>query len=212
MVKVRVRQHVNPLSLKYQQPIQLPDWFMVYSQLNQPLHLDLGSARGQFLLSLAQIQGDRNFLGIEIREPLVTVANLEAQELGLTNLCFLFGNANNYLADILASIPELNLQCVTIQFPDPWFKKRHDKRRIVQNNLVIVLLKYLQPGGTIFLQSDVENVAQEMCDRFLAYPNFSQQFTHRWLEHNPFTIATEREKLTLSQNQPVYRVLIEKKS
>jgi tRNA (guanine-N7-)-methyltransferase len=75
MVKVRVRQHVNPLSLKYQQPIQLPDWFKVYSQLNQPLHLDLGSARGQFLLSLAQIQRDRNFLGIEIREPLVTVAN-----------------------------------------------------------------------------------------------------------------------------------------
>jgi len=212
MVKVRVRQHVNPLSLKYQQPIQLPDWFKVYSQLNQPLHLDLGSARGQFLLSLAQIQSDRNFLGIEIRDPLVTVANLEVQELGLTNLCFFFGNANNYLTDILTSIPELNLQCVTIQFPDPWFKKRHDKRRIVQNNLVIVLLNYLQPGGIIFLQSDVEKVALEMSDRFLASPDFNQQFTHSWLENNPFSIATEREKLTLSQNQQVYRALIEKKS
>jgi tRNA (guanine-N7-)-methyltransferase len=212
MVKVRVRQHVNPLSLKYKQPIQLPDWSEVYSNLNQPLHLDLGSARGQFLLSLAQRQSDRNFLGIEIRDPLVTVANLEVQELGLTNLCFFFGNANNYLTDILTSIPELNLQCVTIQFPDPWFKKRHDKRRIVQNNLVIVLLKYLQPGGIIFLQSDVEKVALEMSDRFLASPDFNQQFTHSWLENNPFSIATEREKLTLSQNQQVYRALIEKKS
>jgi len=211
MVKVRVRQHVNPLSFKYQQPIDLPDWSQVYAQVDQPLHLDLGSARGKFLISLAQIQTNYNFLGVEIREPLVKAAHEEIKELGLNNIHFLFGNANNYLEKILISIPDLNLQCVTIQFPDPWFKNRHSKRRIVQNNLVKTLVEHVQPGGIIFLQSDVEMITQEMCDRFLEYPDFQQQFTYTWLETNPFPVATEREKMTISQNLPVYRVIMEKK-
>ncbi|ELR98507.1 tRNA (guanosine(46)-N7)-methyltransferase TrmB [Gloeocapsa sp. PCC 73106] len=210
MVRVRVRQHVNPLSFKYQQPIQLPDWSTVYTNINQPFHLDLGCARGKFLISLAQIQTEMNFLGIEIRQPLVKDATKEVEKLGLKNVYFLFGNANNYLKQILASIPQLQLQSVTIQFPDPWFKKRHEKRKIVQQDLVNVLDEYLLPGGIVFLQSDLEKIAQEMCDRFIIHPGFTKKHPETWLELNPFSIATEREKVTLDKNQPVYRVLFQK--
>lgn len=210
MVRVRVRQHVNPLSLKYQQPIAIPDWSKIYTQLDKPFHLDLGSARGKFLLSLAQIHTNLNYLGIEIRQPLVKSANLEVKELGLNNLYFLFGNANNYLQEILESIPALKLQSVTIQFPDPWFKKRHDKRKIVQTDLVDVIAKYLIPGGIVFLQSDVEKVAQEMYNHFAAHPTFAKQDSEPWLQANPFPVATEREIGTLAKNQPVYRILWQK--
>ena len=71
MGRVRVRQHVNPLSQKYSSVIEAPDWAKIYRNPQQPLHLDIGCARGKFLLQIAQIQPDINFLGVEIREALV---------------------------------------------------------------------------------------------------------------------------------------------
>lgn len=207
MPKVRVRQHVNPLSNKYQTPIIFPNWTQVYSQITQPLHLDIGCARGEFLLSMAQLQPDWNFLGIEIREPLIEQANAKVSELGLHNLHYLFGNANHSLAQLLKSFPPNTLQRVTIQFPDPWFKKRQAKRRVVQPELVNTLANYLTKGGAVFLQSDVEEVAVEMCDRFEAHPTFQRQGNGTWLSTNPLPVATERELYTISHGEPVYRAL-----
>jgi tRNA (guanine-N7-)-methyltransferase len=205
--RVRVRQHVNPLSKKYQTPVSSLEWENVYARVTQPLHLDIGCARGEFLLSMAMLQHEWNFLGLEIREPLVEQANAKVLELGLRNLHFLFCNANNSLKPLLDSLQARTLQRVTIQFPDPWFKKRQVKRRIVQPELVDTLAAYLRDGGEVFLQSDVEAVAVEMCDRFAAHPAFHKQGTDTWLATNPLPVATEREIFTLSQGEPVYRAL-----
>ena len=207
MPRVRVRQHVNPLSNKYQTPVSPPNWTHVYAQVTQPLHLDIGCARGEFLLSMAQLQLDWNFLGIEIREPLVEQANARVSELGLSNLHFLFCNVNNSLKPLLESFPAGVLQRVTIQFPDPWFKKRQAKRRLVQPELVDTLATYLTAGGVVFLQSDIEAVAAQMCDRFESHPAFQKQGTDTWLATNPLPIPTEREISTLSRGEPVYRAL-----
>ncbi|NET58973.1 MAG: tRNA (guanosine(46)-N7)-methyltransferase TrmB [Symploca sp. SIO2E6] len=204
MTNVRVRQHVNPLSKKYLTPVTPPDWTKVYAQTTQPLHLDIGCARGEFLFEMARLQPDWNFLGLEIREPLVDKAQVLVSELGLNNLHFLFGNANNSLRPVLNSFPAETLQRVTIQFPDPWFKKRHGKRRVVQPELVNTLATYLIDGGEVFLQSDVKVVAQEMCDRFDEHPAFYRQ-GEDWLTTNPLPVSTEREISTISHGEPVYR-------
>jgi len=205
--RVRVRQHVNPLSKKYQTPLSPPDWEKVYAQPTEPLHLDIGCARGEFLMSMATLQPDWNFLGLEIREPLVEQANAMVSELGLSNLHFLFCNVNNSLPPLLNSFPVGTLQRVTIQFPDPWFKKRQAKRRVVQPELVDTLATYLTVGGVVFLQSDIEAVAVEMRDRFDAHPAFQRQGTDTWLATNPLPVATERENSTISRGEPVYRAL-----
>lgn len=207
MPKVRVRQHVNPLSQKYQTPITPPKWEDIYAQPTQPLHLDIGCAKGEFLLSMATLQPDWNFLGLEIREPLVAQANAKVLELELKNVHFLFGNANNSLKPLLDSLVVGTLQRITIQFPDPWFKKRQAKRRVVQPELVNVLAAYLVDGGEVFLQSDVEAVAVEMCDRFAEHPAFDKLGTDTWLATNPLPVPTERELSTLSRGEPVYRAL-----
>lgn len=207
MSKVRVRQHVNPLSKKYQTPITPPNWAEVYSKPQQPLHLDIGCARGEFVLSMAQLEPDWNFLGVEIRQPLMEQANVKVLELGLDNLFYLFANINNSLEPLLASFSPQTLQRVTIQFPDPWFKKRQAKRRVVQPELVEVLATYLTVGGVVFLQSDVEEVAQEMCDRFSTHPAFQRQTSDTWLATNPLPVSTERELFTLANGEPVYRAL-----
>jgi tRNA (guanine-N7-)-methyltransferase len=210
LAAVRVRQHVNPLCRKYQTPTNPPNWEKVYANLALPLHLDIGCARGRFILSMAQMRPDWNFLGLEIREPLVDEANHLRDELGLTNLHYLFCNVNQSCQSLLSSLPAGTLQYVTIQFPDPWFKKRHQKRRIVQPQLVADLAIYLVEGGTVFLQSDIEEVAVEMRDRFTENSAFQRLGPDTWLAENPLPVSTEREKATQARSEPVYRALFQK--
>jgi tRNA (guanine-N7-)-methyltransferase len=210
MVRVRVRQHVNPLANKYQTPINPVDWEKIYTKLNQPLHLDIGCAKGKFVFQMAQLEPSWNFLGLEIRETLVIDANRICDEQGLTNLHYLYCNANNSLQPILSGIPAGLLQRVSIQFPDPWFKNRHAKRRVVQPELVAELAEYLIPGGIVFLQSDIKFVADEMRSRFFENPRFQVQGSGEWLTENPLDVATEREIGTQNKGEPVYRVVFEK--
>jgi len=205
-LSVRVRQHVNPLSRPYRQAIEPPPWTAVYANLGYPLHLDIGCGRGRFLSAMARQEPQWNFLGLEIREPLVIEANQGRDRDGLTNLHYLFCNANFSLETILDSYPEDKLQRVTIQFPDPWFKKRHQKRRVVQPELVAQIAEYLATGGEVFLQSDVEEVAVEMRDRFYEHPAFRLK-TPQWLPENPLAVPTEREVSTRDRGDPVYRSL-----
>jgi len=202
----RVRQHVNPFAIKYQTPVTPPDWSQIFDDPTRPLHLDIGCARGQFLHNFALIAPDWNFLGIEIREPLVLSALKQLDESGLRNLHFIFCNINNSLAPLLQSLPEGTLQRVSIQFPDPWFKKRHQKRRVTQPELVQQLADGLPSGGIVFLQSDVLEVEEDMCDRFSANPNF-QRSSPDWLTENPMPVPTERETVTQEKGEPVYRAL-----
>ncbi|MBD2450924.1 tRNA (guanosine(46)-N7)-methyltransferase TrmB [Nostoc sp. FACHB-152] len=207
MAAVRVRQHVNPLAQKYRTPANPIEWEKVYEKSDQPLHLDIGCAKGRFVLNMAQVEPNWNFLGLEIREPLVVEANQIRSELGLTNLHYLYCNANNSLQPLLSSLPSGILQRVTIQFPDPWFKTRHAKRRVVQPELVAQLAKYLAVGGVVFLQSDMEFVAVEMCDRFAENPAFTSVGTGEWLTENPLPVPTERELATQNKGEPIYRAL-----
>ncbi|MDY6807333.1 MAG: tRNA (guanosine(46)-N7)-methyltransferase TrmB [Cyanobacteriota bacterium] len=207
MKRVRVRQHVNPLSSKYQQSVTFPDWNSVYANLDLPLHLDIGCGRGRFLWQVAQIESNWNFLGLEIREPLVIEANSWRDESALSNLHYLFCNVNISLPGLLVSLPEGILKRVSILFPDPWFKNRHKRRRVVQPELVAELAKYMPAGGEVFLHSDVLEVAEEMRDRFSENPFFNPQYSDDWLSENLLPVCSERERSTLSRNEPVYRTV-----
>ena len=207
MRKIRIRQHVNPLARKFQQPITIPNWHDIYGNITQPFHLDIGCACGYFILEMAQTNPDINYLGIEIRQPLVVEANLETQRLNLKNLYYLFCNINVCLPQLLESLPLEKLQWISIQFPDPWFKKKHNKRRVVTAEFIEILAQYLTPSTNIFIQSDVKEIAQEICHRIEENSHFQKQHSEKWLDKNPFSIATEREIVTLNKNQPVYRAL-----
>ena len=206
----RIRQHVNPLAIKFQQPIAIPDWQSIFEQGDRNVFLDIGCARGRFLLEMAQQNPDVNYIGIEIRRALVELANQDRDRLSLGNLHYLFGNINSSAQVLLESLPQNSLKTISVQFPDPWFKKKHYKRRVVQPELVKILVDYLAEGGTVFLQSDIKEVAVEMRDRFGSDVRLIQQHEGEWLEINPLPVATERELHVLNQNLPVYRVLFQK--
>jgi tRNA (guanine-N7-)-methyltransferase len=204
-----VRQHVNPLSSLHQQPRPLPPLRQLFADPQQPLHLDIGSARGRFLLALAPQQPGWNFLGVEIRQVLVDAAEHDRQLLDLANLRFLFCNANVSLEDWLAALPAGQLQRVTVQFPDPWFKRKHQKRRVLQPPLLAAIAAALAPGAELFLQSDVPEVIEPMVALTEASGAFERPATdpRPWRPTNPLPVPTERELQVIGRGEPVYRVL-----
>ncbi len=205
----RVRQHVNPLSSKYANPADAPEWSKVFSDPQLPLHLDIGCGKGDFVREMAGLVPAWNFLGLEIREPLVERALIRRDQAEQKNLHFVFCNANNSLKPLLANWPGgCPLQRVSIQFPDPWFKKRHQKRRVVQPELVAALAELmpanLEGSAMVWLQSDIEEVCVEMCDRFTENPAFVRT-GDRWLAESPFPAQTDRERVCQEKGLPVYR-------
>lgn len=226
--QVRVRQHVNPLARRWSQPIDLPrDWYKTaFSDLTLPLTIDIGVAKGRFLLKFAPSQQKkRNFLGLEIREPLVHQANRIAAQDGLENLLYLACNVNVSFSDIMLGIPAGMLEQVFIQFCDPWFKKRHAKRRIVTPQLVNDIFSALKDAADhtahpdlerhVFIQSDVEEVAIEMRDLLDNHAGFLRLGAEHnlttdeqgWLTNNPIGAPTEREIAVEKKGLKVYRAL-----
>jgi tRNA (guanine-N7-)-methyltransferase len=207
-----VRQHVNPLSRFHLLPRPLPALQELFDDPDRPLHLDIGSARGRFLLAMAGLQPQRNHLGLEIRRPLVEAAEADRLTAGLPNLRFLFGNANASLLDWLGALPPGRLELVTLQFPDPWFKQKHQKRRVLQPALLLALAGALAPGRQLFLQSDVRGVIEPMVALVEASGWFapSPGEERPWRRQNPLPVATEREIQVLGKGLPVYRVLYQR--
>ncbi len=206
MPRVRVHQHVNPLAPYFRftpKPIEMAE---VFVNPELPLNLDIGCARGRFILKMAELDASQNFLGVEIREPLVAEANRLAREANLTNLHYEFCNAMNEFDKLLEKLPEGILQTVTIQFPDPWFKKKHAKRRMVNAKLVATIVNHLAQNGKVFVQTDIEFLAEEMFDLFRANQNLREIS----IKENPFAIKTEREKAVEEKNMLIYRAMFEK--
>ncbi len=206
MPRVRVHQHVNPLAPYYRftpKPLEIEK---IFTRPDLPLHLDIGSARGRFLLKMAEIQPNQNFLGVEIREPLVEEANRLASEKNLTNLHYEFCNAMMALDKLLEKLPANLLQTVTIQFPDPWFKKKHAKRRMVNEDLVSTVVSHLVTSGKILVQTDIEFLAEEMFELFRQNDNLRENE----INENPFPVKTERELAVEEKDLPIYRRIFEK--
>ncbi|XP_047323128.1 tRNA (guanine-N(7)-)-methyltransferase-like [Impatiens glandulifera] len=164
--QVRLRQHVNPLSASFSVPTPAPDWSQVYKDTTLPLMVDIGCGSGRFVLWLGKRnQGSTNYLGLEIREKLVKRADSWLNDLGLRNVHFMYANATISFKDIVSTYPG-PLMFVSILCPDPHFKKRHHKRRVLQTPLVDSIASRLMPGGQVFIQSDVFEVALDMRSQF----------------------------------------------
>ena len=204
-----MRQHVNPLSRFFQVPLELPEPEELFENPLLPVHLDIGSARGKFLLSMASFQPDWNYLGLEIRRPLVTSAERDREKLDLKNLKFMFCNVNVSLEPWLENLRSKCLKRVSIQFPDPWFKRRHNKRRVLQPELLISIANSLHMGSEFFIQSDIFEVIEPMTSLIQVSGCFNRLEDQNgiWLEKSPFSVLTERESYVLANRLPVYRAL-----
>lgn len=204
-----MRQHVNPLSRFFQLPLSLPNIENIFENYNLPIHLDIGCGRGKFLLELASHDQNWNYLGLEIRKPLVVSAQSKREELQLENACFFFCNANISLDSWLPRLRPNQLRRVSIQFPDPWFKRRHYKRRVLQPSLLLSLSSSIQFGGELFIQSDIYPLFEHMSNLVESsqYFDFENNNIPPELNKNPYNVTTEREEYAIKKGLRVYRKL-----
>lgn len=137
---------------------------------NAPLVLEIGFGMGDSLLQMARQEPDKNFLGIEVHPPgvgrLINAAGTE----GLENLRVYMADAMDVLEDC---IPDASVARMQLYFPDPWHKKKHHKRRIVQPEFVQRLRAKITPGGAFHLATDWQNYAEAMLDVMNQAPGFA---------------------------------------
>lgn len=134
-----------------------------------PVVLEIGFGMGKSLVEMAKSEPEKNFIGIEVHRPGVGACLAEAAEHGVTNLRVYEHDAVAVLADC---INDASLARVQLFFPDPWHKKKHHKRRIVQNEFVQNLRIKLAIGGIFHMATDWESYAQHMLDVMSAAPGF----------------------------------------
>ena len=204
-----MRQHVNPLSQFFQLPLSLPSKSILFRDSHYPMHIDIGSAKGEFLIELASKYPEWNFLGLEIRESLVSSSEAKRKKLELQNLKFLFCNVNVSLDEWLSDLDYDQLKRVSIQFPDPWFKRKHLKRRVLKKSLINSIARYMSKDGELFIQSDIFKLIESMNNVI----NDSNYFDRKnidglkWLDKNPYNSSTDREFFVSEQNLPIYRAM-----
>ncbi|UTW46684.1 tRNA (guanosine(46)-N7)-methyltransferase TrmB [bacterium SCSIO 12696] len=137
---------------------------------NAPLVLEIGFGMGDSLLEMAAAEPDKDFIGIDVHPPGVGRLINNAGKQGLSNLRCYLADANDVLEDCIA---DASLARVQLYFPDPWHKKKHHKRRIVQPVFVEQIGRKLAVGGTFHLATDWQNYAEHMLEVMEAAANFS---------------------------------------
>ncbi len=128
---------------------------------DNPLVLEIGFGMGKSLVEMAKNAPELNFIGIEVHKPGVGACIALAVEEGVTNLKVYEHDAIEILADCLAN---KSLTTVQLFFPDPWHKKKHHKRRIVQPSFVESIRQKLKIGGVFHMATDWHNYAECMLE------------------------------------------------
>lgn len=212
----KIRQHVNPLSRGHTRPLQLDsNWMDTAFEKVGPgeFIVDIGCAKGVWAMDMCKANPDINIVGLEIRIPIVEFCVARKEEEGVRNVHYLKSNANVDLNNIFVSLNAKNIDVntVTIQFPDPHFKAKHKKRRVVNADLVRTIARNLKPGARVFLQTDIEELGYDMVSYFAASEFFTaaEGYDVEALHTNSaiYEVQTEREICTLREEKPVYRML-----
>ncbi len=155
---------------------------------NAPLILEIGFGNGKSLAQMAADAPEKNFLGIEVHRPGVGHLLLKIQKLGLNNVRVYCADAVEIMRN---RIPENSLDGVQVFFPDPWHKKRHHKRRLINAEFVNLVASRLKPGGIMHCATDWEHYARQMLEVLESCPELRNRagqghFSER-PEHRPLT-------------------------
>jgi len=196
---VRIRQHVNPNQIH----------FARFRGERPPLdgrlvEVEIGCAEAQFLFERAARDPSRLYVGLEIREDLSRLVNRRARELGVP-VHAVFCQAQLHMAEVF---PEASIERVYINFPDPWFKRRHQDRRMIDEALAEGIARAARSGADVFVQTDVWDIALDAMRTFegdARFTNLAGEWTF-WREGNPYGVRSWREQNAEETGLPIWRI------
>lgn len=199
----RVRHHVNPLGIHFLDTQAVP-----VPTRGRPIEVELGCADARFLFERAPRHPGTDFVGVEIRRPLVEEVNERANQLGLSNLRAVFANITTEL-DVLFA--DDSLTRVFVNFPDPWFKERHKNRRLMTKELGATIARKLLPGGELLFQSDIWDLGLDAMAALELVPSLRNR-AGAWcfLRDNPYAERSLREVRVEERGIRVWRAFYER--
>ena len=185
-------------------PERVPlDWPSLFGR-QAPLTLEIGFNRGRFIRGLAEAFPERDHVGVEVRRKFCWRLATEMTDAGgPANVRLVWADAKRVVTSAFA--PD-SLTAVYINFPDPWWKRRHVKRRLVDQDFARLLAGRIAPGGAVWVKSDVPAIAEEIREALCAVPSLGPPvpFGEVDLPH------TARERRCLIDGLPVTRFFLER--
>lgn len=147
----------------------------------RPIHLDIGAGMGRFLMAEAEKHRENSYIGIDpdyqcVKKNLTKLDNRERRNAALDNCRFFYGSVYH----ILEKLPEQCIHVAYINYPDPWFKKRHLKRRLVTAKLFETLHPLLIPQARVYVQTDIDDYAEFIDEELKSVSQY--QIQHRALQ------------------------------
>ncbi|MEO6602434.1 MAG: tRNA (guanine-N7)-methyltransferase [Polyangiaceae bacterium] len=167
-----------------------------------PIEIEIGPGRGGFVFERLAADPEVRMLGLEIRRKWATIVDDRLRERGL-------GDRARVLAeDARSAFPRFPSGCaraVFVHFPDPWWKKRHAKRLVIGADLLPQVCRVLEPGGALFIQTDVAERAQEYADLVATEPRLMPLHAG-FAAENPYQARSPRELRAIADGLPIYRL------
>lgn len=176
-------------------------WQELFSRV-QPIHLEIGTGKGQFLVGMAKQYPEINFIGMELAKSIVVTAGQKALDSELNNLLLIHADANQ-LRDYFAAD---EIATIYLNFSDPWPKNRHEKRRLTYAAFLEQYQQVLKPKGEVILKTDNRRLFEYSLYSFSAYDMRLEQVNldlHAIEDEQ--NVMTEYEEKFSAQGQPIYR-------
>lgn len=176
---MRIRTHANPLSCT--QHFEKFDAKKVFPEFCGKIDFEIGFGQSSFIRNHAKSYPDRLIVGIDVRKKTVDLMQEKVDQENIKNITLAFGNGSICLDEMFE---DHLIDNIFIFHPDPWLKRRHSKRRLVNPDFLEIAQKKLKHSGRIYVSTDVEPLWEEMDKTFQLNPNFKKiDDTEFWLNY-----------------------------
>ncbi|SFB37122.1 tRNA (guanine-N(7)-)-methyltransferase [Lentibacillus halodurans] len=169
---------------------------------DKPIHVEIGTGKGQFIAGMAGQHPDVNFIGIELAKSIIVMAGSKVKETARDNVLLLHEDA----ADLREFFAENEVSVIYLNFSDPWPKNRHEKRRLTFHTFLEQYQYILQPEGEIVLKTDNQGLFEYS---LVSFSRFGLELNKVNLDlHNagdPENVMTEYEEKFSAKGQTIYR-------
>lgn len=177
-----------------------------------PFELEIGPGRGGFVFERCEAAPEVRFLGLEVRLKWASIVDERLKKQG-------FGTRARVLCEdarvgLTRLTPDAFVQTMFVHFPDPWWKKRHEKRLVLGEPFIESALRLLKDGGELFVQTDVDDRAERYAKLFERHPDlvpYGDEPGSPALSENPYGARSPREHRAIEDGLPVYRLRYRRK-
>lgn len=198
----RVRQHVNPLKSDL---LEIADVPRIEAPAGRDIEVELGAAEAHFLIDRALADRETLFVGVEIRRDLIEIANAGFIQAGVANARSVFANMSVDMPRLFAAG---SVRRFFLNFPDPWFKSRQHKRRVIGPPLIAEVGRALAPGGELYVMTDIFGLALEAMAALETSDLFeSARGPWSFAQDNPYGAKSRRERQCEGEGARVWRLL-----